>query len=251
MIEVSEEHLYVYAQASVTLFARLCADVLRVPLKTTIPERIIPLCAKPPKDLGVLFDAEFADIKAMVRPGSRKRLDARARLRSMAVLQASLDGKKSQASDNELNQIVSRINGGEDWRAIFPGVSTMTINPDGDGPGLVLRISRNQGEAVQLVKEGDPNASVIAVRRVNELDYYNLGLLDLSRKLGKSAPKVGILIESEGMRSDPEFYKEIKIGKSIHRRYSRKALEKLKERLQVVDLEAVWATHRRPNKKAR
>ena len=77
-------------------------------------------------------------------PGSRKRLDARSKLRTMAVLQASLDGRKSQATDNEFERIVRDINAGKSWRQIFPGVSTLTIDPEGEGPGLVLRITRNQ-----------------------------------------------------------------------------------------------------------
>ena len=113
----------------------------------------------------------------------------------MAVLQASLDGRKSQATDNELERIVRDINAGKSWRQIVPGVSTLTIDPEGEGPGLVLRITRNQGEAVQPVGEGDPTATVIAVRKINDLDFYNLGARDLSKKLKKTMPKVLLLIE--------------------------------------------------------
>jgi Protein of unknown function (DUF3644) len=130
MVELSEEHLYVYAQAALTLFGRLTREVLKRPLASEIPQRILPVCVRPPADLGALFEVEFADIKRMVAPGSRKRLDAKARLRSMAILQASLDGKKSQPSDGELDRGVTRINSGENWRQIFPGVATLTIVPE-------------------------------------------------------------------------------------------------------------------------
>jgi hypothetical protein len=184
MVELSEEHLYVYAQTALTLFGRLTREVLDRPLAGDIPQRILPVCAKPPSDLGTLFDVEFADIKRMVAPGSRKRLDAKARLRSMAILQASLDGKKSQPSDGELDQVVKRINRGEGWRQIFPGVSTLSIAPEGAGAGLSLRITKKEGDAVHIVPEGTPDATVVAVKRVNELDFYSLGLRDLARKLG-------------------------------------------------------------------
>ena len=97
MIEVCEDQLYVYTQAGITLFQRLTKDVLSLPLHTTIPSRALPVCADPPKDLASVFDIEFAQIKRMVVPGSRQRMDARARLRSLAVLQSSLDGRKSQS----------------------------------------------------------------------------------------------------------------------------------------------------------
>jgi hypothetical protein len=60
----------------------------------------------------------------MVAPGYRKRLEAKAKLRSMAILQASLDGKKSQPSESELDRVVMCVNSGENWRQIFPGVAT-------------------------------------------------------------------------------------------------------------------------------
>ena len=105
LIEVSDQQLYVYAQSAVTLFLRLSKVQLGLKVEDMLPERALPVSAKPPSDLGALFATEFADIKAMVRPGSRKRLDAKAKLRSLAVLQASLDGRRSQPSDGELEQI--------------------------------------------------------------------------------------------------------------------------------------------------
>jgi len=127
MVEMAEDHLYVHAQSAVTLFGRLTGEIFGRSLVDDIPRRILPVCAKVPSGIESMFDIEFADIKRLVAPGSRRRLDAKARLRAMAILQASLDGKKSQPSDGELDRIVKRINKGEDWRAIFPGVSTLTI----------------------------------------------------------------------------------------------------------------------------
>jgi hypothetical protein len=229
MIEVSEELLYVYAQSAITLFGRLVHEVLGKPLRDEIPHRILPVCAKPPSDLGALFDVEFADIKRMVTPGNRKRLDAKAKLRSLAVLQASLDGKKSQPTERELDAVVRRINKGEDWRAIFPGVPTLTIQQEGTGPGLTIRITRNQGEAVQLVKEGDPNAAVVAVKRVNELEFYNLGAREMAKKLGVTVPKMLWVMSREKLQADPDHHKTIKIGASTHKRYNGKCLQRLRE----------------------
>jgi hypothetical protein len=227
MVELSEEHLYVYAQAALTLFGRLTREVLKRPLASEIPQRILPVCARPPADLGALFEVEFADIKRMVAPGSRKRLDARAKLRSMAILQASLDGKKSQPSDGELDRVVTRINSGENWRQIFPGVATLIIVPEGSGPGLSLRIMKKEGEAVQIVPEGTPDSTVVAVKRVNELDFYSLGLYDLARKLGVNATRLLWLIQRDRMQEDADFFKVIRIGKSTHKRYSGKCYEAL------------------------
>jgi hypothetical protein len=243
MIEVCEDQLYVYAQASVTLFRRLAHETLGTPIHKELPFRILPVCARIPKDLASIF--EFAQIKRMVGPRSRQRLDARARLRSLAVLQSSLDGQKSQVSDAELDGLINRINRGEDWRTIFKGVATLTVDPDADGPGLRIRITRNQGEAVAIVPEDTPGATVIAVRKVNDLDFYNLGLRDLSKRLRINETKLLWLIQREKMQQDPEYYKVIRIGRTVHKRYSSKCLEQLSAKLSQMDLHGLWTSRNR------
>ena len=83
----------------------------------------------------------------------------------MAILQASLDGQKSQPSDGELDRVVTRINSGESWRQIFPGVATLIIIPEGSGPGLSLRIMKKEGEAVQIVPDLRPAVARASPRR--------------------------------------------------------------------------------------
>lgn len=240
VVDVSEEQLYVYAQMGVTLFARLAHEALALPIRNEIPARVLPISPKPPKDLGALFDLEFADIKRMVAPGSRKRMDARAKLRSLAILQASLDGQKILPSDAELDQIVRRINAGEPWRSIFPGVALLSIEADPTGPGLTIRITRNQGEAVRTTKEGDPNSTVVAVKTVNALDYYSLGLRDLAAKLRVTQPKLLCLIMHDKMQDNIDYYREFRLTKQPVKRYSPKALEYLRKRLGEIDLEDLW-----------
>lgn len=229
MIEVSEELLYVHAQSAVTLFTRLTTEVLNRPLRDEIPSRILPVCAKPPADLPALFDVEFADIKKMVAPGSRKRLDAKAKLRSLAILQASLDGRRSQPSDTELDKVVKRINAGDDWRVIFPGVSTLKIHDEVSGPGLTIRITNNQGESVQLVPDGDPNATVVSVKKMSELDFYNLGAKQMAEKLRSTIHKMLWVMERENMPQNSDFHKVIRIGRQKHKRYSGLCLKRLRE----------------------
>ena len=141
--------------------------------------------------------------------------------------------------------MVKRINKGESWKEIFPGVATLTITPEGDGPGIALRITKKEGEAVRLVPEGTPDAnSLIAVKRVNELDFYTLGLKDLAKKLKKGEARLLWYIRSEKMQEDPEYFKEIRIGKSTHKRYSKKCYEKLQASLMEIDLDQRWANRK-------
>jgi hypothetical protein len=242
LVELPEQLLYIYAQAAVTLFIRLTKDVLARPLRHDVPMRVIPLCPSPPKDLGSVLDLEFADIRSMIAPGSRKRLEARARLRAFAVLQNSLDGMKSRRSDHDLDAAVKKINEGQEWREIFPGVATLKIDPDADGPGLSIRITRNRGEEVHLVRADAPGATVVAVRRVNELDYYSLGMRDLEKKLGVSQAKILMLMKRDNIQANHDYFKLIKVGRTQHKRYSAKALDYLAQR--KADMEQLWINRR-------
>ena len=242
--ELTEDLLYIYSQSAVTLFDKLATDVLGLTLKDTMPNRVLPVSPKPPRDFGMILDNEFGDIARMVAPGSRKRLDAKARLRAVAILQSSLDGRKSQPSDRELDGIVRRIREGEGWRTIFPGVATLRIDPNATGPGLALRLTKNQGEGIHLVPEGSPGGTVVAVRRVNELDFYSMGLNDLADKLTTTSPKLLALIVADQMQTNPDYFKLVRIGRTAHKRYSPEALNRLRARIKEVDLDAIWQQHR-------
>jgi hypothetical protein len=75
-------------------------------------------------------------------------------------------------------------------------------------------------------------ASRLAVRRVNELDFYSLGLRDLARKLRVKETRLLWLIQREGMQEDPDFFKVIKIGRA------------LRAKLAEIDLDALWANRK-------
>ena len=247
IVEPSEGQLYVYAQAAVTAFRRLAKDGLGLNLGDDVPDRMVVVSANPPASFGALLDLEFADIKKMVAPKSRKRLDAHARLRTMAVLEKSLEGERSQPTTAELNKIVKRINAGEAWRDIFPGVATIYIDPEESGIGLSLRITKNKGEAVHLVSEGAPGAAVVAVKRVAELDYFSLGFTDLLAKLKKKDPRVGFnklgyLIKRENLQKNSECMKTFMVGKTKHVRYSPKALDHLYKIVTTENIDEIWSS---------
>lgn len=251
IVEPSEGQLYVYAQSAVTTFKRLAIDALRLDISSDVPDRMVVVSASPPQDFGALLDFEFEDIKRMVAPGSRRRLDAHARVRTVAVLENSLAGERSQPTTGELNRIVKRINAGEGWRNIFPGVATIYIAPESTGLGINLRITKNKGEAVRLVSEGTAGAAVVAVKRVNELDYFSLGFTDILKKLKVNNASVGFnklryLIEREGILENEECARLISIGGSKHQRYSPKALNRLYKVVTEQDIDEIWKERPRP-----
>ena len=138
-----------------------------------MPKRVLPVSTSTPTTLATLFDSEVTEIKKLLGPGRRRRLEALARLRPLAILDGTIHGEKGQPSDADLRKIGNDILSGKPWNKVFSGAAYVEISTDGSGPALSLRISKNESMPIQLVPEGTPGASVVGVKRVNELDFYN------------------------------------------------------------------------------
>lgn len=244
LVDMSEHQLYFYAQAGVTLFRDIHDDVFDSRLVLELPERVLPVSTTAPKDLFALFDKEVDEIRGFLAPGTRKKMDAVAKARSLAVLESSVKGNYEQPSDRELEKVCQRLSDGEAWPSVFPGVASINITTELDGPTFNLRLTKNEGTPVQLLKEGEGNGAVVAIKRVNELGFYNLGAQELARKLGLTPPKSRALVDHLGLRDDPECFKEFRIGSVRHLRYSPNAIKKMKEALEVESIDRIWAERR-------
>lgn len=244
LVDMSEHQLYFYAQAGVTLFRDIHDKIFEERLVLELPERVLPISTTAPKDLSALFDKEIEEIKALLLPGTRKKMDAVAKARSLAVLESAVNGDYEQPSDRELEKVCKRLAAGEAWSSVFPGVASINIAADGDGPTLSLRLTKNEGTPVRLLKEGAGSGAVVAVRRVNELDFYSLGANQLAKKVGLTPPKSRAVVDHIGLREDAECFKEIKIGGVTHARYSPEAIKKMRAALEAESINEIWAASR-------
>ncbi|MFZ1579030.1 MAG: hypothetical protein WAT47_11845, partial [Nostocoides sp.] len=86
--------------------------------------------------------------------------------------------------------------------------------------------------------------SVIAVRRVDELGFYNLGHNDLAKKVGLTTNKTSAAIRLLNLKSDPDCYKEFKIGAVRHQRYSQHAISRIRTLLAEKSPEQIWREYR-------
>lgn len=240
LLDISEQQLYVYAQAGVTVFNAVLKSVFDVTLADRLPERVLPVSTSPPRDLHSVIADEFTEIRKLVQPGSRRQLQARAKLRGLAIIESSLQGIRSQPSQLELQRLVRLIQQKKSWQELFPGVASLRMDTEGTGLSVSIRITKKEGQAVTLVPEGTPGATVIAVKRVDELGYYSLGLNDLAEKLDMTRPKALALIHYLKLQESGEYFKIIRLGKSTFKRYSRKALEELRIALSNIDMDEVW-----------
>jgi hypothetical protein len=240
LLDISEGQLYVHMQSGVTLFRDLLKSVFNQELTTHLPTRVLPVSTSPPTSLATLFDSEVDEIKKLLRPGRRRQVEAMARLRPLAILDATIQGEKGQPSDANLKRINKDVLSGKTWADVFKGASAIEISADGVGPSLSLRLSKKEGIPIQLVAEGTPGASVVAVKRVNELDFYNLGAKQLAAKLSLSLPKTITAVDHLGIRSRPDCYKEFKMGSQLHKRYSQEALNVIREALENESADDIW-----------
>jgi hypothetical protein len=123
-------------------------------------------------------------------------------------------------------------------------VASINITAEGDGPTLSLRLTKNEGTPVQLLKEGEGAGAVVAVRRVNELDFYSLGATQLAKKVGLTPPKSRAVVDHLCLREDTDCFKEIKIGSVTHARYSPQAIKKIQGALEAESIDDIWAAYR-------
>lgn len=243
-LEISEQHLYFQAQAGLTLFRDVVKKVFEINLKESLPVRVLPLSTSPPVDIHTFFDTEVTAIKSLIKPGSRKTIIAREKLRALAVMENSIQGIESQPSNDELNQVIDKLKQGHTWSQAFPGVATLNLTTKGYGPSLDLRIVKGEGIPVHVVPEGTPGAAVVAIKRVNDLDFYSLNLTALSEKTNISANKLGAIIKEMKLQDEKESYKEFQIGTQVYKRYSPLALDKLKKEIPKLDIEGIWQKNR-------
>lgn len=240
LLDISEQHLYLHAQAGLTLFRDLYRFVFQKDLREQLPERVLPISTSPPTDLATLFDHELAEIRKLLKPGGRRRIEATNKLRALAIVDNAFSGQKVQPGSRALQDLATQAKGGKSWEDLFPGVAALDLTCTGTGPSLDLRLTKKEGIPVALVPAGTPDAAVIGVKRIDELGFYNLGLRELARHIGLSQPRALALIQHVKLQQDPDCFKAFQIGSQVLKRYSQHAISKLKTALASVDLDQVW-----------
>lgn len=243
-LEISEQHLYFQAQSGLTLFRDIVNRVFGIDLKEGLPVRVLPLSTTPPTEIQAFFSNEIQDIKKLLGPNKRKNIEAVEKLRALAIMENAVQGNVTQPSDRELKKTLKTLEQGGNFGQLFPGVSTLNFTSNGYGPSLDLRISRKEGVPIQVVPEGTPGAHVVALKRVNELDFYNLGRDQLSKKVGLTGPKTSAVIYHLNLKEDPESYKKITIGKTHYDRYSQKAIGRIKEAVVETPIYEIWTNYK-------
>lgn len=249
LLDISEAQLYIHMQSGVTLFRDLLMDVFKRELSQELPTRVLPISTVAPTDITTMFDSEVTEILKLLQPGKRRTVQAEARLRPLAVFDSTIRGEKGQPSKSKLNAIGRNLLK-KDWKEVFPGAAVINVVTGGSGPDITVRITKKDGPPIHVVPEGTPGASTVAVRRVNELDFYNLGARSLADHVGLTVPKLVAVVAHLGIQDDESFFKEITVGKAHHKRYSQKAIPRICECLSNESLDVIWRNHTKSMQKS-
>jgi len=244
LITIEESQLYLHAQSAVTLFRDLLRTLFKQELADHLPRRVLPISTQAPVDLSALFDSETAEIRKLLSRRKKPRVEIDARLRPLAIVEATIQGRKTQPSKNELRRLEKLLKRNKRWKHLFPGVSQIELSPQGSGPSLSLRLTKKSGIPVVLVPEGTPGASVVAVKRVDELGFYNLGAKELASKVGLSLNKTVAAIRMLKIDRDSDCFKEFIVGKTHFKRYSQRAIGKIKDALATKTIDEIWRDYR-------
>lgn len=244
LVDISEGHLYLHAKAGITLFRDLLASVFDERLGDRLPDRVLPVSTIAPLDPIALFMEEAAEVARLLRPGTRRRTEAAARLRALAIVDSALQGEKLQPGEGELRSRSRDLVEGRKFEDVFPGIASISFVTEGTGPTLSLRITKKEGIPIRLVPEGTSDASVVGVKRVNELDYYNLGHKDLATHVGLTPNRTTAVIWYLDLQADSDSFKEITIGSSRFKRYPQKSIGAIKSAVAAEGMDAIWQAYK-------
>ena len=243
--DISEDLLYIQAQAGVTLFDDLLKKAFNRGLGDTLPNRVLPISIHPPKDFQILIDSELTQIDGLLQPGSRKGSRATARLRSIMALATASRDEAERVTEAELRRAVSRRRKGEEWKVVLPEVAQLKIDTEGDGIPISLRIKKDAKLAVRVAKADEPSDGTLIKQEINIWDKYNLGRDDLAKKLGITGPKTSALILELRIQDDPESFKILRRKSTSIKGYSKKALDEIRQALERgIEIDDVWQKHR-------
>jgi len=241
LVDISEGHLYLQAQSGITLYRDLLKVVFGEYLRDVLPERVLPIATLAPLDPIALFTEEVQEVARLLQPGKRRGAEAAARLRALSIVDGAMQGEKLQPSEATLQKLSGQIGAGvTDLDTLFPGIAAVRFVTEGSGPAVNLRIVKKEGVPVTLVPEGSLDSSVVAVKRVAELDYYNLRFSGLADKLGITTNQTTALITLLGIK-EHEDYAKLFFNTWC---YSPKALDRLKGALEEKPADEWWRQYR-------
>jgi hypothetical protein len=250
LAEVNEGLLYLHARGAVTLFDEILAGVFQERLADHLPERVLPISTKPTTDVSILIGEQFGQIRDLLKPGRRRRVEARALARGLLAMEGHVSDT-AQVSDRDVNRVLNGIRSGKDLDQVFPRLTALGTEFSGEGPVLKVHFTKRQGAPVSFIPSDDPREAA-AVREIDLQKKYHLAPFGLADRVGLSRPRATALRRYLGIDDDPDCLHVFSFSSQKHPRYSDNALRKMEDALDSgIDMEEVWENHGpRPGRRA-
>lgn len=239
--EVSEQLLYRYARAGVTLFDELLASAFDEHLADHLPERVLPISTDAPKELTLLLDEEFRQIQDLLKPGRRARDRARAKIRTLLAMEAHEDAE-TQVSNRDVARVERGILAGKERGDVFPKLEGLGTEVRGTGVNVTVHFSkRNKGAPVRYITDDSEEAA--GIREVDLQRKFHRSAPALADALSVTLPRSLAVRRHLGIDADTDCYHDFVFGSTKHRAYSDNAFTRMREAMTVLDMPAVWAAH--------
>ncbi len=250
---IGEQLLYAYARSGISIFDSLLNEEFNESLSDYLPNRVLPISGMPLKHLDIIYQEERKKIEDLLNQGARE--SARARARAIEISNRMQEGEDDPPSDDEVDEILDRIDDGENFDSIFQGVSNLRFGVEGDGPTIKLQFTKSEGPPVHHVSDTDEvNKYVIGYREINPFDRYSLGIYALADHVKNkydgpediTRPKVWAIVRKIGIHGDEKYHKNLTTPTGKPRDcYTPKAIDHIIESIESgkVNPQTAWETH--------
>jgi hypothetical protein len=243
MTELSEGLLYLHCRGATTVFDDLLHRFFDDSLTAHVPHRVLPLSAEPPRDIQLLLDEEFSQIAGLLSPGTRKRSDARARIRALLAIEAHVR-ETAVVSKKDVDRVERAIRAQGTREQIFPSLSEIATDVAGEGLTVKVRFVKQGGLPVKFVGASD-DVVAGAIRELDLQKKYHWNKPDLAAKLNLSLPKSAALRWYLGVDTDDTCRHDFVFQSQTHRQYSDNAYGRMRTALEDgVVVNDVWDAYR-------
>lgn len=195
-------------------------------------------------DRCLLFTLELQEVDKLLESGKRQGTRAAARLRSLMAFAVGARETQGRVSEHELATAVARRRKRESWDIILPEFARLRISTDGTGIPINMRISKDAPVAVRIAQPGEEVVGTVVKQEINIWDVYNMSRDDLAKKLELTGPKTHALIYELDIQKDPACYRVLTKKGMIFKGYSKKALDRLRDAKNSVNIAEVWDRHK-------
>ncbi len=243
---VEEDVLYLCTRALITAFDAYVKRALDIDLSSRIPARVLPVSTKPPGEFDFLLDREFNLVVELLKPGNRKRDEARARIRALLAME-ELAVEEVEISEKDINRIEKAVKAGSEFGDVFPRLNTIASTIEGDGTAITVRFTKKEGAPIRFVAGDDPEGAA-AVREVDLQKKFWMGASELAKAL--NLDRAVALRRHLKIDENPTCRHTFEFGKAKHDRFSDNAEQDEssagRRRRHEIDLEPAQAWPTRP-----